>query len=125
VRALGDLCSALGRGAKLPLVILDIPLPPSPLEAVRHLGIRNSFAYQLLKLGVAETVLAMGLAEPTDQAQILDQIVSGLAQDQDVAAVARRLQRARPPGDLISTLPYAASALFLERPPSSLLPLGY
>jgi hypothetical protein len=125
VRALGDLCSALGRGAKLPLVILDIPLPPSPLEAVRNLGIRNSFAYQLLKLGVAETVLAMGLAEPTDQAQILDQIVSGLAQDQDVAAVARRLQRARSPGDLISTLPYAASALFLERPPSSLLPLGY
>jgi hypothetical protein len=125
VRALGDLCSVLGRGAKLPLVILDIPLPRSPLEAVRNLGIRNSFAYQLLKLGAAESVLAMGLAEPTDQAQILDQIVSGLAQDQDVAAVARRLQRARPPGDLISTLPYAASALYLERPPSSLLPLGY
>jgi hypothetical protein len=125
VRALGDLCSALGRGAKLPLIMLDIPLPLSPLEAVRNLGIRNSFAYQLLKLGAAETVLAMGLAEPTDQAQILDQIVSGLAQDQDVAAVARRLQRARPPGDLVSTLAYAASALYLERPPSSLLPLGY
>lgn len=125
VHALGDLCSVLARGAKIPLVVLDIPLPHSPLEAVRHLGVRNSFAFQLLRLGAAEAVLAMGLARPTDQAWILDRVVGGLAEGQDIAAVARTVQRSSQPDDLNATLAYAGSALYLDRPPPALLPLGY
>ncbi|PWW25193.1 putative peptidoglycan binding protein [Geodermatophilus normandii] len=125
VSALGALCTVLGSGAKLPLILLDVPLPYSPLEATRHLAIRNSMAHQLLKLGCAEAVLAMGLAEPPDQAQILDQVLAGLTEGKDIAIVTSQLQRFRPPDDFAGTLACAGSALFLERPPMSLLPLGY
>jgi tetratricopeptide (TPR) repeat protein len=125
VRLLGDLCSMWGRNAKLPLIMLDIPLPHSRSEAIRSLGVRNSFAYQLMKLGVTEAVLAMGLAPPAEQVRILDQILGDLAAGLDVAAVARRLQRSRPPENFTTTLAYAGAALSLDGPPCSLLPVGY
>ena len=125
VTGLSDLLTWLGGGEAIPIVLLDMPLPQSQLELVRCLALRNSFAYQLLRLGRAETVLCTGLAEPSAQVEILEHVVGGLANGLDVAQVAGHLQgRWDPEDDLASAVAFGATALYLDRPPFTYLPPG-
>ncbi|MCW2761491.1 MAG: hypothetical protein JWR85_1692 [Marmoricola sp.] len=125
VTGLSDLLSLLGGRTTIPIVVLDVPLPQSPLELVRSLGLRNSFAYQLLRLGAAEAVLGTGLAQRRSQVEILERIVGGIADGEDITAVARGLQRARPCDEPGAAGSFCATALYLERPPFTYLPPGY
>jgi Putative peptidoglycan binding domain len=124
VTGLSDLLTWLGGGAAIPIVLLDIPLPQSPLELVRSLALRNSFAYQLLRLGRVESVLCTGLAEPGAQVEILEHVVGGLAGGLDVTEVARHLQSRGGEDDFATAVAFGATALYLERPPFTYLPLG-
>jgi peptidoglycan hydrolase-like protein with peptidoglycan-binding domain len=123
-----SLCELVQRlvptGGRLPLLVLDVPLPGTVAEAVRALSARNSLAFQLMELGGIQALLATGLAGAEDQIQIVGTIAGGLAGGRDVADVARSLHHARPGADdLESTLAFGATALCLERPSFALFPL--
>jgi hypothetical protein len=125
VSAVCEIVRLLTGGGRLPLLVLDVPLPGTVTEAVRALSARNSFSYQLMELGGIQALLATGLAPPEDQIEIVDLVVGGLSRGQDAAQVTRELHRARPADgdDVGSALAFAATALHLERPPFALFPL--
>jgi hypothetical protein len=124
VSGVSELVQVLGPRRPVPLVVLDVPLPSTPAEALRAMSARNSFAYQLTELGGLQALLATGLAEPYDQIYIADLIAEGLSRGDDAAQVARAIHRFRPAGEALHTdLAFAGMALYLERPPFSLFPL--
>ncbi len=49
-------------GARNPLVVLDVPRPPTATEAVRMLLLRNLFASDLFQLGGSSAIIATGIA---------------------------------------------------------------
>ena len=90
-----------------PIVILDVPKPPSPSEALRQLALRNVFASHLFLLGRLPAVLASGLADPLEQLTLSRCLIDGLA------------ERAAP-GDLARTI-RIADGIVLRDPTSPLL----
>ena len=116
-----------------PLVIIDVQAPPSPIEARRHLLMRNRFAQQLLALGTVSTIIASGLTDSyaTEQWRY---VARGLAEGQNAAEICRRIQMhkaARPesgsssPSDARTRASvFQATALFTNIHPDWLLEPG-
>jgi hypothetical protein len=125
VSALAELVHVLVRGGRLSLLVLDVPLPGTLTEALRAVGARNSFGYQVMSLGGVQALLATGLATAHDQIEIVDRVVGGLSRGLDVGQVARDVQHARPANgdDVTTALAFAGAALHVERPPFTLFPL--
>jgi tetratricopeptide (TPR) repeat protein len=125
VTAMGEVLSALTPDIFSPSVILDVPVSLTASETYRALLARNMFAYQLLRLGRVPAVLATGLAGPDQQDELTELIVDGLTARGSFAATARQIWRCEPArsGDLRPSLPFLTSALFLQRPPATMLPL--
>jgi len=125
VTRFSEMLALLAHGGRVPLVVLDVPLPSSPAEALRSLGVRNSFGHQLLHLAQVDAILATGLAGPGDREELLDLVTVGLGQGDDVARVLGKLHHARAEvEDVGSVLSFIGSALFADRSPFALLPLG-
>jgi hypothetical protein len=89
--SLGAVLKAASVGRPAPLVIVDVPRPPTLSEAARQLVLRNVFAAKLSTAGAVPAVLAAGLAPP----KIRHRVSSGL-----VAMLASR----PPPGQLVRYL---------------------
>jgi tetratricopeptide (TPR) repeat protein len=123
VTRLCELLALLAHGGRVPLVVLDVPLPMSPAEALRSLGVRNNFSHQLLHLAQVDAILATGLAGPHDRREQLGLITEGLGMG--VASLLHELHHARTgKEDIGSVTAFLGSALFADRPPYALLPLG-
>jgi tetratricopeptide (TPR) repeat protein len=125
VSALGELLAALDDAPYGPVVVLDVAAPPTQAEAARSLLVRNSLAHQLICLGHAVAIIATGMAAPADQDRLYELLLGGLVAGDDPATVVRRLHTAEPrDAGLRATLPFQGTALYLHRPPFTLLPLG-
>lgn len=125
VTAMGELISLLSRDVAAPSVVLDMPQSHTLGETVRSLLARNSFGYQLLRLGRTPAILATGLAGPDGHDDLIETLVGGITAGQSFAEVAQRITRRRPAtaANRRSALPFLATAVFLQRPPFTLLPL--
>lgn len=127
VTAVDEFLSMLSPDSFSPSAILDVPLPITAAETGRALLARNSFAYQLLRLGRIPALLATGLTAHHQQAEMSESIVSGLEFGSSLPAVVHQIwsrRRIQGSGDLRNALPFATSALFLQRPPVTMLPFG-
>jgi hypothetical protein len=125
VSVLGELLAALDDAPYGPVVVLDVAAPPTQAEAARSLLVRNSLAHQLICLGHAVAIIATGMAAPADQDRLYELLLGGLVAGDDPATVVRRLHTAEPrDAGLRATLPFQGTALYLHRPPFTLLPLG-
>ena len=125
VTRFSELLAMLARGGRVPLVVLDVPLPSSQVEALRSLSVRNSIAHQVLQLGQVDVILATGLADQHDRPQLTSVITEGLGRGDSAAKVLATMHAARTGSDAIgSVLAFLGSALFTDRPPFALLPLG-
>lgn len=125
VTAVSELLSALTPDILTPSVIVDVPQPHTSAETTRALLARNVFAYQLLRLGRVPGVLATGLAWPDQQDELLDAIVGELASGGSLAGAARKVWRRRTAraDELRDSLSFLTTALFLQRPPATMLPI--
>lgn len=95
-----------------PLIVVDVPLPPTPSEAFRQVLLRNWFASELFAWGFLRGLLATGLCHPKDQQRFLSTLTTGLADRQSLGEIANRLRFPNSlPGDLTS-----ATALFTDDP---------
>jgi hypothetical protein len=128
VTSTGELLSALTRDIVAPSVILETPLPRTPGESARALLARNNFAYQLLRLGRLPAVLATGLTRPEHRLELFELIARGLTSGASLPQIAKEIagrSRAERP-DLRTEMPSTTTtALFLQRPPCTLLPLTF
>lgn len=128
VTAVDELLSMLSPDAFSPSAILDVPQPHTAAETGRALLARNTFAYQLLRLGRVPAILATGLAAHHQQEEMAEAIVRGIEFGASLPAVAQQIWRRRSvsvDSDLRNALPFATSALFLQRPPVTMLPFGH
>jgi hypothetical protein len=86
--------------------------------------LRNDFAYQLLRLGEVETVLATGLATASWSRTMSEELAFGLISPGRTAAeIAQKLQRT-PMDDYVGVLSTSGTALFSCLPPGAMLPLN-
>jgi hypothetical protein len=75
-----------------PLVVLDVPAPPTPEEAMVQLLLRNAFAAELTQRGKLEPVLATGLVEPFEQPAFHHELRSGFTAGTSVGELAACLR---------------------------------
>jgi cellulose synthase operon protein C len=103
--------------APKPIVILDIPAPPSDTEAVTQLFLRNAFAGDLLALGNVEAVIGTGLARYRAQEPLYHTIVDGLGGGKELGEIATAIRRLGSDGgqDIERALAFDAVALFARR----------
>jgi hypothetical protein len=103
-----------------PLVILDPPWSPSPVERVRQLFLRNAFAADLFQLGHAPVVLGTGLGRGEKLESLIETVLGMLARGETVGAVADEFRRSAPPGaaTLDDILHPAGTALWAYDPES-------
>ena len=110
--------------APAPLVVVDVPRPPSLDEALRQLVLRNVVASELFLFGRLPAVVATGLAGPDDQALLSDQLAEVLVGRPSPGDVARSIRRADLYGTSVqahrwsveAVLPTACVALFARDP---------
>jgi hypothetical protein len=117
-----------------PLVVLDVFVPPSPVEARRQLRMRNRFALQLLTLGSAGTIIATGLGAPQASSEQWGYVTGGLAGGKNAAMICRGIQRhpLLPAGPVTASdeatdahaIAFPATALFTSVHPDEMIPLG-
>jgi Putative peptidoglycan binding domain len=126
VTAVGELLSTLSRDVFTPSVIVDVPQPHTATETGRALLARNAFAYQLLRLARVPAIFATGLAAAEQQEELAEALVRGMTLGRTFPAMAHRVwdrRNLRSGDELRAALPFMASALFLQRPPVTMLPL--
>jgi tetratricopeptide (TPR) repeat protein len=125
VTVLGDFLATLSRESFGPAVIVETPLRPSRVESARALLLRNVVGQTLLNLGRTEAVLCTGGASPDRQHSMRETLVAALSRRGDLAEVTSALQASAGPDprfeDVVSLL---GSALFVQRSPRTLFPVG-
>jgi hypothetical protein len=102
-----------------PIVILDVPRPPSLHEALLQLVLRNVFAAHLFILGRLPAVLATGLAAPEDQFDLSARMIRELAartSPGDMAQLLRKFHGDAPGRSISDLLGTACIALFARDP---------
>jgi hypothetical protein len=119
---------ALREAGAAPLVILDIPAPPSITERLRQLCLRNAFAAELAASEAPPAILCTGLGEGMRQVKLTDALLQGLADARPIGEIARfiwSLAREIPPPDfweedsngrIDEILPLLGTALFAQDP---------
>ena len=93
VPALDSLLRGWTAQGRTPLVVLDIVAPHVSVEQVRQGMLRNDFAYQLVTVGGAATVLVTGGITGPDRVAASEQVVERMSAGRTAADVARSLQR--------------------------------
>jgi peptidoglycan hydrolase-like protein with peptidoglycan-binding domain len=102
-----------------PIVILDVPRPPTETEAARMLMLRNLYASDLFELGSSSAVIATGLAAyraSLGRSRLLYPLGAGASLAEAVREV-RGLARSASAGDgFPEELAFASTALFTQVP---------
>jgi hypothetical protein len=125
VTVLGDFLATVSREGFGPAIVIETPWRPSRAEAARSLLLRNVLGQSLLTLGRTEAILCTGGASPKRRRSHREIIAEALVERCDLGQVSARLQLGAGWGsgleDAVSRL---GSALFLERSPHTLFPVG-
>lgn len=102
-----------------PLVVLDVPRPPTDTEAGRLLLLRNLFASDLFELGTTAAVIGTGLAQHgTSNAQehLIGTLRHGGSLGHAVTSVRELADASLPEPGFSESLAFAATALFTQVP---------
>jgi cellulose synthase operon protein C len=117
-----------------PLVVLDTPAPPVTTERLRQLFLRNAFAADWATHAPPAAILGIGLGETRRQQQdrLVHRLIQLLRKQEPIGKIAQQIRReadgsiltAKPGsqgtmpsrGVPPSLLPFAATALFTDRP---------
>jgi tetratricopeptide (TPR) repeat protein len=121
VSFLDDFLKELPETELPPLVILDPPRPPSVVEAVRQLFLRNAFAADLFRLSHAPLLLGTGLGRPEALETLIGTVIAMIAAGHSLGAVADLIRRSAEEPDqreLEGLLYLAGTALFAHDPES-------
>lgn len=128
VTAFGDLMNVLSLGSYGPIVVLETPWRRSRSESVRAMLLRNAFGHYLLELNRTLAVLCTGGGSPAVQHESYRVLAAGmtsLTSPRDIADIAGELRRLTvPDAGLADVVPQLGSALFLQRSPYTLFPVG-
>ena len=115
------------RAGRPPTLVLDIPSPGSPTEAVVQLLARNRIAFDVARRGQVHAVLGLGLGHEEAMGRSYDVLCEAVAQRlgldemlDRLAAAGATIGEAAPRLDAV--LPFLAAALFTADPHALFLP---
>jgi hypothetical protein len=93
-----------------PLVVLDVPVPPTATDVIHQLLLRTTFAQALIDSGVPGAVLATGLRARDDMAPLHQVLVGELTPEQPrLAFFDRVLEHTKPSAAIVPDAFFVAS----------------